>query len=102
MFSVSFYWCASTPTTIHIHYSYPELIQVLNSGTFSKDSTFTVIDGMDRAPKEAVAKTSLSTPTLLTRYWSVELTTIPSAAGCARPGGAMPLSFTFADSKVLV
>lgn len=92
-------------------YHSPEpLVQVLDSGTFSEDSTFTLTDWMAHIPKEVLAKNFRVNASAFDHIPDRELYMIPSAVpdmtaekeNVVSPAGTVPLPFTFAASKAPV
>ncbi|CAE6417481.1 unnamed protein product [Rhizoctonia solani] len=84
-----------------------EFLLVLDSGTFSEDSTFQVTDWMAHVPKEVLAKNFQVNASAFDHIPSRELYMIPSAVptgtpeedGVTSPQGTVPLPFSFAASK---
>ncbi|EUC60986.1 oxalate decarboxylase [Rhizoctonia solani AG-3 Rhs1AP] len=86
-----------------------EFLLVLDSGTFSEDSTFQVTDWLAHVPKEVLAKNFRVNASAFDHIPSRELYMIPSAVptgtpaedGVTSPQGTVPLPFSFAASKAL-
>ncbi|CAE6376402.1 oxalate decarboxylase [Rhizoctonia solani] len=84
-----------------------EFLLVLDSGTFSEDSTFQVTDWLAHVPKEVLAKNFRVNASAFDHIPSRELYMIPSAVptgtpeedGVTSPQGTVPLPFSFAASK---
>ncbi|KAF8595391.1 oxalate decarboxylase [Ceratobasidium sp. AG-I] len=87
-----------------------EFLLVLDSGTFSEDSTFTLTDWMAHVPKEVLAKNFRVNASAFDHIPDRELYMIPSAVpditsakeNVVSPAGTVPLPFTFAASKAPV
>ncbi|KAF8602766.1 oxalate decarboxylase [Ceratobasidium sp. AG-I] len=84
-----------------------EFLLVLDSGTFSEDSTFMLTDWMAHIPKEVLAKNFRVNASAFDHIPSQELYILESAVpevtaqqeNVVSPAGTVPLPFTFAASK---
>ncbi|KAF8602748.1 putative oxalate decarboxylase/oxidase [Ceratobasidium sp. AG-I] len=86
-----------------------EFLLVLDSGTFSEDSTFMLTDWMAHIPKEVLAKNFRVNASAFDHIPSRELYIMESAVpkvttqqeNVVSPAGTVPLPFTFAASKAV-
>jgi hypothetical protein len=80
---------------------------VLDDGTFSEDSTFTLTDWMAHIPKEVLGKNFRVNSSAFDHIPDRQLWMLPSAVpevsvtqeSVSSPQGQVPLPFTFAASK---